>query len=410
MQANGRRIYNGQYVDLRPLGSGQYGRVRMCLDLATCRLVAVKLCSRAALRSSSRLSLESRRPALHGIHRGKGHQPLVMDTLRAAAAGPRPLSNIAPTSSSSAASIVVTSKGQSPTSSKPPASLKRRATVDAAESLPKHKSLRGHMCKVESCTPSHPVTWPSSQAARASLPSSRYAVTPRTLSHGPVDSGTLCAGSAFSVFRSQRLCPSSSVGCASVATARCLATAASSGIPGDCIASPNSCGKCSESACTAATSGGPVAPPLADNSAAAVQCLVAPSPCTSAEATRSTLTAIHLCSDKSVSRAPLSRSCSSKSMQLADTCRKELGVASGCRSVECSRCILPEASVLRQLCHPNVVQLLAAIDDPSADDVLLIMEFVSCGTLEQLSLGGGRCASMPLCMGTRSKGCSQIRS
>jgi serine/threonine protein kinase len=68
------------------------------------------------------------------------------------------------------------------------------------------------------------------------------------------------------------------------------------------------------------------------------------------------------------------------------------------REEECQRGLLPEAAILRRLCHPNVVQLLAAIDDPSADHVLLVMEFLSGGSLEQLNSDSGRCALARACM------------
>ena len=53
MQTNGRTIFSGQYADLRPLGRGEYGRVRLCLCLQTFRLVALKICARAGRRCAS---------------------------------------------------------------------------------------------------------------------------------------------------------------------------------------------------------------------------------------------------------------------------------------------------------------------------------------------------------------------
>jgi serine/threonine protein kinase len=71
VQANGRTIFNGRYVDVRPLGGGQYGQVRLCVDLRCQELVAVKICSKAALPcclSRSQLSLDSR---LSHVHRSR---------------------------------------------------------------------------------------------------------------------------------------------------------------------------------------------------------------------------------------------------------------------------------------------------------------------------------------------------
>jgi serine/threonine protein kinase len=67
LQPHGRTVYNHQYIDLRPLGRGQYGQIRLCLDIAACQLCAIKICSKAALRTVSRSLLELRRP--HGVPR-----------------------------------------------------------------------------------------------------------------------------------------------------------------------------------------------------------------------------------------------------------------------------------------------------------------------------------------------------
>ena len=63
VQASGHTVFNSRYVDVQAIGRGQYGTVRLCLDLQTQALVAVKVCPRAVLRSAptrSRLSLDSR--------------------------------------------------------------------------------------------------------------------------------------------------------------------------------------------------------------------------------------------------------------------------------------------------------------------------------------------------------------
>jgi serine/threonine protein kinase len=60
--------------------------------------------------------------------------------------------------------------------------------------------------------------------------------------------------------------------------------------------------------------------------------------------------------------------------------------------------MLPEAAILRRLCHPNVVHLLEAIDDPAADHVLLVMEFLSGGSLEQFNTMNGTCVFERACL------------
>lgn len=49
--------------------------------------------------------------------------------------------------------------------------------------------------------------------------------------------------------------------------------------------------------------------------------------------------------------------------------------------------LVREIAVLKKLDHPNVVKLREVIDDPSSDSLLLVMEYVAGGSLEQAQVG-----------------------
>ncbi|KAK9849502.1 hypothetical protein WJX84_009237 [Apatococcus fuscideae] len=57
--------------------------------------------------------------------------------------------------------------------------------------------------------------------------------------------------------------------------------------------------------------------------------------------------------------------------------------------------LVQEIAVMKKLAHPNIVKLHEVIDDPSTDSLLLVMEYVDGGTLEQAAKGEGAWESMP---------------
>ena len=65
-----------------------------------------------------------------------------------------------------------------------------------------------------------------------------------------------------------------------------------------------------------------------------------------------------------------------------------------------------EIAVLKKLSHPNIVNLVEVIDDPAADSLLLVMEYVEGGTLQPREAGPGRW--QPLAEGTVWKYVRQV--
>lgn len=57
--------------------------------------------------------------------------------------------------------------------------------------------------------------------------------------------------------------------------------------------------------------------------------------------------------------------------------------------------LVKEIAILKKLNHPNIVNLVEVIDDPSTDSLLLVMEYVEGGTLEAPQIGGQRWEQMP---------------
>lgn len=49
--------------------------------------------------------------------------------------------------------------------------------------------------------------------------------------------------------------------------------------------------------------------------------------------------------------------------------------------------LVKEIAILKKLSHPNIVNLVEVIDDPSTDGLLLVMEYVEGGTLEARQIG-----------------------
>jgi hypothetical protein len=57
--------------------------------------------------------------------------------------------------------------------------------------------------------------------------------------------------------------------------------------------------------------------------------------------------------------------------------------------------IVKEIAILKKLSHPNIVNLVEVIDDPTTDSLLLVMEYVEGGTLQPREAGGGRWQALP---------------
>jgi serine/threonine protein kinase len=57
--------------------------------------------------------------------------------------------------------------------------------------------------------------------------------------------------------------------------------------------------------------------------------------------------------------------------------------------------LLSEVALMKKMRHPNIVQLLECIDDPEADAVYLVMQYVPDGPIVKLS-DSGTCAALPL--------------
>lgn len=57
--------------------------------------------------------------------------------------------------------------------------------------------------------------------------------------------------------------------------------------------------------------------------------------------------------------------------------------------------IVKEIAILKKLSHPNIVNLIEVIDDPSTDSLLLVMEYVEGGTLQPREAGQGRWQPVP---------------
>lgn len=51
---------------------------------------------------------------------------------------------------------------------------------------------------------------------------------------------------------------------------------------------------------------------------------------------------------------------------------------------------MQEIAILKKLHHPNIVNLVEVIDDPSTDSLLLVMEYVEGGTLQPRQVAPGR--------------------
>lgn len=60
-RTHGTSIINRRYSVIRTLGQGQYGRVKLCLDLHDLSLCAIKICSKAKIRASMNVQLSSQR-------------------------------------------------------------------------------------------------------------------------------------------------------------------------------------------------------------------------------------------------------------------------------------------------------------------------------------------------------------
>ena len=249
MQANGRSVFNGRYVDVRALGRGQYGQVRLCVDLRTHELVAVKLCSKAALRCSpsrSRMSLDSR---IGGVAASRSR--LFASSARTAV--PRTHSFV------SVASHALRD-----------ASI--RSTLAAPAGVPQRDG---------SCALDEPAV------SVSDLSTSTRAAAGSQLSRLPMQPPPVAAVLSHHALRRASM---------------------------DIAGLPNP------------------AAPSDDMSAGSVQ-------------------------------APT---------------------------------LAHEVAILQQLDHPNIVKLHAAVDDPAADDLVLVLEHVSGGTLEQPRVGDGRCACLTL--------------
>ena len=381
MQVQGRRVLNGRYVDLRPIGRGQYGQVRLCLDLHACRLVAIKLCSRAALRSSSsRLSLDSRRTALRG--RCAPHGAASLASSRSAG--------------TLAAMASVTQTLTSGSARGPMGGVSRkRPAPGGGDAGQDGEPPRRRSCASSAGRASEEAT---GESQRAAGDESR-------------------AASAFSVFRSHsaaygglQLQPPPGVPaqpavdptapaaprCAEACGARCAA-AASPTLRGDvarvgvkaeeAAAQPQSaalafaCGTHDNSAQSTATA------------APALESDVAAQPRTAALVANATRP--H--GSFAMSRSPHHGSAASLRSGVTDVQLGGRGSLDRCRdgsAAQAERPILAEARILRQLRHRNVVHLHAVVDDPAADDVALVMEYVSGGTLEQpkATFKSNRCA------------------
>lgn len=57
--------------------------------------------------------------------------------------------------------------------------------------------------------------------------------------------------------------------------------------------------------------------------------------------------------------------------------------------------LVKEIAILKKLNHPNIVNLVEVIDDPSTDSLLLVMEYVEGGTLQPQPAGTGRWEPLP---------------
>jgi len=56
--------------------------------------------------------------------------------------------------------------------------------------------------------------------------------------------------------------------------------------------------------------------------------------------------------------------------------------------------MVKEIAILKKLNHPNIVNLVEVIDDPTTDSLLLVMEFVEGGTLELRQVSSGQWAPL----------------
>jgi serine/threonine protein kinase len=57
--------------------------------------------------------------------------------------------------------------------------------------------------------------------------------------------------------------------------------------------------------------------------------------------------------------------------------------------------LVKEIAILKKLHHPNIVNLVEVIDDPSTDSLLLVMEYVEGGTLQPRQVSPGHWESLP---------------
>jgi serine/threonine protein kinase len=57
--------------------------------------------------------------------------------------------------------------------------------------------------------------------------------------------------------------------------------------------------------------------------------------------------------------------------------------------------LVKEIAILKKLHHPNIVNLVEVIDDPSTDSLLLAMEYVEGGTLQPGQVSPGHWESLP---------------
>jgi serine/threonine protein kinase len=57
--------------------------------------------------------------------------------------------------------------------------------------------------------------------------------------------------------------------------------------------------------------------------------------------------------------------------------------------------LVKEIAILKKLHHPNIVNLVEVIDDPSTDSLLLVMEYVEGGTLQPRQVAPGHWEPLP---------------